>query len=512
MVSMFRDRLHTNYVPTDSEMEAISADVASHLLELKDIEQRIDALSARRAELQQYVDAHKALISIPRRLPRDIIAEVFLACLPAPLVLSHICSVWRKIALTAPRLWASLHVPLQFIAADVDRTPILEEWLKRSGACPLSLSIRGESQPEWGETYTEITPCMSTKLLQQPPHKVPLLQSIEFLDNRTELGTFEIGLADRLRCLILPSRAGIESMFSQRPCAVHWERLTHLGFLPARGLSNVTTMDQSMSRFSLPTAFRILACCPRLEHFQFVLNTSTGNFGIGDNLIGVSPDRTSDSLRTLVILEYPSHPHCPDHVWHALPTMPHLESLRLHSAASSFTLGKIFSKMPRLQRLGLSANLYQGLDYFHFLPCITYLELYTTVTENVFDFLTPIPTSEWQTGVGSLGPNPNPNPCPALEELIIATYAPDDVVRNFLCSHAASHTFLRRVSVAFSERRETQVLSPEEMERFKASDITFTYPSQPLVASVDSSWDSWKPRRANGTTGRPFFSNSILAR
>ncbi|KAJ7050003.1 hypothetical protein C8F01DRAFT_1180431 [Mycena amicta] len=530
MVSMFRDRLYTNYVPTGSETVAISADVASYLLELKDIEQRIDALSARRAELQQYVDAHKALISIPRRLPRDIISEIFVACLPAhqnavidateaPLVLSHICSAWREIALTTPRLWASLHVPLQFIAADVDRTPILEEWLKRSGACPLSLSIYGDQAGSaWADAYPAVTPeyldsaldvllrhsehwrlirlsglshHMSTKLLQQPPQKVPVLEYIEFCDFWQELSTFEIGLADRLRCLVLPFRPGIEWIFSQSPPAVHWERLTHLGFWDTSGRANMNSFNGTVSRFSLPTACRILARCSQLEHFQFML--SPGNFESEDPLMGLSHERTSNSLRTLIILQFVDRPHCPDHVWDALPTMPHLESFRLYSATSSLTLGKIFSKMPCLQRLVLSANLHEGLDFFHFLPCITYLELNTTVSANVFDFLTPIPTSEWQTGVGSLGLNPCPCPCPALEELIIATlaYVPDGVV------------------VDFSEQRETQVLSPEEMECFKASgwDITFTF-----RPPADKTWHPWPHGRPNGATGRPLISDSIFAR
>ncbi|KAJ7646476.1 hypothetical protein FB45DRAFT_712843, partial [Roridomyces roridus] len=49
------------------------------------------------------VDSHTALVSYPRRLPVDIVREIFVACLPAhrnavmsaqeaPLLLSRICS------------------------------------------------------------------------------------------------------------------------------------------------------------------------------------------------------------------------------------------------------------------------------------------------------------------------------------------------------------------------------------------------------------------------------------
>ncbi|KAJ6594712.1 hypothetical protein B0H19DRAFT_1009754, partial [Mycena capillaripes] len=126
-------------------------------------EKAIDKLAAERDGLSAFVEAHKALISPVRRLPLDIIQEIFVACIPIhrncvmsasepPILLGRICSSWRAISLSTPRLWARLHIaepPLTFgPAAELhdkkaaQRLEITEMWLGRSGQCPLSISLQ----------------------------------------------------------------------------------------------------------------------------------------------------------------------------------------------------------------------------------------------------------------------------------------------------------------------------------------------------------------------------------
>ncbi|KJA19858.1 hypothetical protein HYPSUDRAFT_143290, partial [Hypholoma sublateritium FD-334 SS-4] len=59
----------------------------------------------------QLCDKLKAPI---RRIPRDIVKEIAISCLPPrptpspqhfPLVFSHVCSLWRTVALSTPRMW-----------------------------------------------------------------------------------------------------------------------------------------------------------------------------------------------------------------------------------------------------------------------------------------------------------------------------------------------------------------------------------------------------------------------
>ncbi|KAJ7697841.1 hypothetical protein B0H17DRAFT_912889, partial [Mycena rosella] len=121
--SPFISKLGTNYCPEDAEIAAIRillGEPTRRLLDLDDeiagLRKALDKLTKVRAGLSAYVDAHRALISPLRRLPIDIIEEIFMACLPthrncvmsameAPVLLGRICSSWRALSLSTPRLW-----------------------------------------------------------------------------------------------------------------------------------------------------------------------------------------------------------------------------------------------------------------------------------------------------------------------------------------------------------------------------------------------------------------------
>ncbi|KAJ7162283.1 hypothetical protein C8R46DRAFT_1104106, partial [Mycena filopes] len=78
-----------------------------------ELQQAIDKLTEERVAVCTYMDAHKALVSPARRLPVDIIPEIFMACLPTDrnCVMSArrrlFCSGASTIFLSIPRLWSS---------------------------------------------------------------------------------------------------------------------------------------------------------------------------------------------------------------------------------------------------------------------------------------------------------------------------------------------------------------------------------------------------------------------
>ncbi|KAJ6585365.1 hypothetical protein B0H19DRAFT_913524, partial [Mycena capillaripes] len=121
--SPFADRLGTNYVPSDEEIQDLCRLLAAPTEELARIETRIDEmdallgeLKAKRASLKTDIDAYGALISAMRRIPDDILRGIFVACLltahntlidpgEAPMLLGRICRQWRGIAYSTPRIW-----------------------------------------------------------------------------------------------------------------------------------------------------------------------------------------------------------------------------------------------------------------------------------------------------------------------------------------------------------------------------------------------------------------------
>ncbi|KAJ7782578.1 hypothetical protein DFH07DRAFT_791200 [Mycena maculata] len=169
MSSPFAPNLGTNYCPTNEEVLEIKALLIEPTLKVKrldaeiaELQRAIDKLAEERDGLVAYVEGHRALITPMRRLPLDIIQEIFIACLPThrncvmsasetPVLLGRICGSWRAISLSTPRLWARLHVvePTRdyntrstFDAKYAQRLETTKMWLGRSGTCPLSLSLK----------------------------------------------------------------------------------------------------------------------------------------------------------------------------------------------------------------------------------------------------------------------------------------------------------------------------------------------------------------------------------
>ncbi|KAJ6616207.1 hypothetical protein B0H10DRAFT_1751925, partial [Mycena sp. CBHHK59/15] len=83
-------------------------------------EQRLllDELEGKRRTIEQQINSSATFAVLS--LPVEIMSEIFVHCLPdlsdsqpdlmkAPFVLMDVCSAWRKIALSTPALWATIH-------------------------------------------------------------------------------------------------------------------------------------------------------------------------------------------------------------------------------------------------------------------------------------------------------------------------------------------------------------------------------------------------------------------
>ncbi|KAF7291405.1 F-box domain-containing protein [Mycena indigotica] len=167
--SPFKTMLNTNTVPSDAECDAIHAFLASHTTKLAELDAEtarlrnlLNTVVLERNHLQDFVDAHKALVSPMRRVPEDILRLVFLKTLPedrgaamhpseGPLLLSRVCRYWRDLALATPQLWSSIHIVVPH-HSESDRVQqvvtSLARWLERGGAAPLDVSLH-RSRPQW---------------------------------------------------------------------------------------------------------------------------------------------------------------------------------------------------------------------------------------------------------------------------------------------------------------------------------------------------------------------------
>jgi hypothetical protein len=171
--------LQTNDAASASDAAQIRRLSKDALAQLAAVEDEFSALEQKRKALQTSIRRYAIALAPIRLLPTDVLQYIFLSTLPddrnpvmspkeSPLLISQVCSTWRQAALTAPRLWSRLHIPLvgqiqatssirslfghsggsatQHGESDVNslmqrRRQMVEQWLMRAGKTDLSISI-----------------------------------------------------------------------------------------------------------------------------------------------------------------------------------------------------------------------------------------------------------------------------------------------------------------------------------------------------------------------------------
>ncbi|KAJ7162278.1 hypothetical protein C8R46DRAFT_346944 [Mycena filopes] len=516
MESEFHRQLHTNYVPTDQEIERIRQDLVLQTKEAERLDNLIQELSTQRDKIRTYIASHRALISTPRRLPRDIIDEIFLACLPttrnatmsfkeAPLLLCRVCSAWRHIALSTPALWASLHIPFHFVLADERRMPALVEWLERSGACPLSLSLVGDgSDHGWGESniFLESEAVASLhELLASHAKRWRRVKLAEFYPGTLSqfVGTPAPNLedldiqGDLPLVLLAPDEIQLAKGPTLRKVTLHswnlnalrrdmgWDHLTHL----------VVYCHASGAQVSDPVhPFALLSQTPRLVSFEFTPHLSPG--------APISKSLTLPFLRRLVVKDpYSLHVGMLDDLLQNLH-MPELRYLVLPVAITAITdrtLVQLSTNSPLITHLHCLIDLF--LDSMHiakgaFLPALTYLELRDTAGKSSAQ----ASTREWsplpQIVQLFRGLTPTQGcPFPTLAELSVRDCLSQffaKILREFLERWVDPGMSLRRLSIGFLYDQKESCDDCVAAFRARGVEVSLTFPAP------GHPWEpQWKP-------------------
>ncbi|KAF7298729.1 hypothetical protein MIND_00820400 [Mycena indigotica] len=302
-VSPFAAKLSTNFVPCDSELEEIRGYLAGYFAKLAELDSqiaqwqaKIDELAATRDCVKAVIGQHAALISPMRRVPEDILREIFLYCLAAepvalvdarraPMLLTHVCASWRHLAHAMPALWNSIHIPggsfsqagglgdmLSFNAE------VVAPWLNRtkgtSQLLSLSMSFKRPNQT-WGLLLNEVFPRirrLELKLesgdnshmhlfLRQTSRELPHLECLK-IDTKEDSGpnfwptTALLGIPT-LRSVSLRIRA--DPMKLPLP----WDQLLELNL---RCFFSATTIAAVfVGGLSVADALDLLRRCPRLR-------------------------------------------------------------------------------------------------------------------------------------------------------------------------------------------------------------------------------------------------------
>lgn len=294
--------------------------------------QILSALYSQRYQHYKHIRRYKSILSVVRRLPIEILAEIFLFCCIGPaflppsrtdprLMLSHTSSRWRAIALGLPEMWNSVALLLSSRASvrydedwirqskmDSEMTVgIAKEWLGRAGSVqPLeiiweySVSIFGSEM-----LIRDILVPNSRRLRSMELH-VPH-DTFEFFMNSLR-GPFP--LLESLRVFLTPQLIG-PNLWKQNSISIFTRsapRLQHLVFdMPSFDsdsslirfpLSELTTLRLRCPDIS--TCHNIFDECPKLVECELVLVHHT----IDDPMSSDDENTYITTMRHLRILRF----------------------------------------------------------------------------------------------------------------------------------------------------------------------------------------------------------------
>ncbi|KAJ7653783.1 hypothetical protein B0H17DRAFT_993610, partial [Mycena rosella] len=113
--------LDSEYIFIISVVSCIRRRLSRHDEEISRLRTRIEQREKERTALRNDLSLHTAIISPMRRMPYELLAEIFSLALPyhpigtfnvqdAPWTLAQVCGRWKAVALSSPSLWSLIAI------------------------------------------------------------------------------------------------------------------------------------------------------------------------------------------------------------------------------------------------------------------------------------------------------------------------------------------------------------------------------------------------------------------
>ncbi|KAK7018872.1 hypothetical protein R3P38DRAFT_2978800, partial [Favolaschia claudopus] len=455
-----------------------------------------------------------------RRIPLDVLEQIFIACLPAhrncvmsaqeaPVLLGRVCSSWRTLAFSAPRLWSLLHIALPnpdessafpdacaFKLAQ--RLEVASAWLERSGNCPLSVSVERT-------VYTRSAAAFDTNAqddvldLLVPYasrwHDISLSLSSPGYKTLSELSEDDVPL---LRSLSL-SLPEINSEFPWSPSGIlhavnlsqfefagagvipsslplRWNALTHLSLKPSSwNFQQVLTCE---------TALDILSKCHALRRCQLLIQ--------GVSEFQVSPTDVTVQSSLLRVLELECHKTPIRTSGYLLNHFSHLELeefslLGFEDWEDPDNIQDLTSALVRCPQL--RSVVIQGDVLSKFFLADLIRGLPSTVQRLKMFGVRGWEDDSLDNGVLQVleASADRPVECPGLRQLILegAHLITDDALLHFTVSRSPT---LRLLDVTFSRERQVDILPNLQQFIDAGLEISLRYPPQKPAFPQFSPW------------------------
>ncbi|KAF5381412.1 hypothetical protein D9757_009071 [Collybiopsis confluens] len=161
-------RFHTpsSYVPTQVEASTIFSlarevkrDISAYEEEIRKTRRVLLQLEEARDSLVAYRNEKLSLLSPVRKLPTELLEQIFSSACGYGLKLhrsriqtmtidlSQVCSYWRAIVQSSPRLWSGLWIDLSIYSGHEAMTKMILLYLERSWDAPLQILLTASSRP-----------------------------------------------------------------------------------------------------------------------------------------------------------------------------------------------------------------------------------------------------------------------------------------------------------------------------------------------------------------------------
>ncbi|KAJ7649028.1 hypothetical protein DFH06DRAFT_1049677 [Mycena polygramma] len=324
MDSPFASILFTNTAPSEADCEKIHALLAEKCKEISFLSQEIiriqrsvedfdkayrpetrlgcdehllDELTQKRDALNIFIDAHLSLVSPVRRLPEDIVREIFMACMPAssnagmgvkeaPLLLCRICSGWRHLALATPELWSSLHIVVSRRSTGEGLAATAKCWLSRSGVLPLSISLDSNCTRAYFPYMSRLLAALAEFSIRWESIDISLrsfdpLDALSHVrpDNVPKLKRASFGRREHVGIMLPCNSLPFLMTASLRSVSVSGEDDPSLMHLPWTQLKHLMLGGQpGLSQPSISGILAVLRRCTQLQTFQLHLSNAEGHF------------------------------------------------------------------------------------------------------------------------------------------------------------------------------------------------------------------------------------------
>lgn len=143
-------------VADSRRVQDVISEAKHHLSSLQQaigrVQGMLQELKESKNQLAAYIKAHEAVIAPIRRIPDDILIEIFMLCLPsayealpdpmkAPLLLTRVCQRWRAVVCAAPMLWSTIYLMVESYSVE-EAIKATKFWMSSSAQCPLNITLR----------------------------------------------------------------------------------------------------------------------------------------------------------------------------------------------------------------------------------------------------------------------------------------------------------------------------------------------------------------------------------